>query len=555
MPPYFQAVASRSFISSFNQQSQLNEIYFTKKRENFLKIKTQNLGLSLERVLAYSLLVMGIAAVLFQITKAATTGFWWDEAWIADVVKSYMTGHGWQKSYTFPWEPFRGHFFDSGVSTGPTVLMPALFFSLLMQQISPPLLHLFIFSHVIFIWFALIKIRAASAARALFLWIILATLTPEINMTQFLGEFPAACWLVLGVSCLATAGIHCNRIEALVAGAVLGCAVLTKLVFLLAVIPVFLAACLLNRQKPKMLLMLGCGIFLPFIIWHLYQLIHVGNLETYLTVQKQFTDRIFNSQNGAGIGQLKSLTIIKDDFLKFISMGPAFVASAVFVALGPFIWFYREKIGNLFDWLLYLWVASCSGIFWWVLASNFRGEGALPRHAVGFVCLALTAVCVIISQVMSKKTVLQRAIPPLLSFFLIMVPVLFLSILFTRGRDYVVGQKGYGPYSAWILQKELSSWIDEHGSLSKRLPIINCDPSVSHNLFISHVELPQRVLSSGFFESKKCAADIVESTSDGPAVILNRSSARFLPDSALILLAGHPEGQGLWQLRYQDRKV
>jgi len=132
--------------------------------------------------------------------------------------------------------------------------------------------------------------------------------------------------------------------------------------------------------------------------------------------------------------------------------------------------------------------------------------------------------------------------------------VLILSFVFIEKKiNYINYRKGYGPYSSWVDQKQLASWINQYGTTDRLLPIANCNSSFSQSLFVSHVEVPQQVLSSGLFSSIQCdEAEIRKLAQKGPLVILSEQTQMPSQQSQLSLLSGDLH-QGLWSRNLLQR--
>ena len=168
---------------------------------------------------------------------------------------------------------------------------------------------------------------------------------------------------------------------------------------------------------------------------------------------------------------------------------------------------------------------------------------ALIRHSTGFICIALVPASVLIFNAITKisanfNTQLWKNLCVLTVFF----TLLFMG---TRTYSYLFGRKGIGPYSALVDQHELANWINQNGKIERPLPIVNCDPLLSNDLFDSHIVYPQGVLSSGLFRKVSCNTELIPNLiKEGPIVVLDLDAS--LPKSNLKLLAGSRTHQGLW---------
>lgn len=490
-------------------------------------------------------LIAGAFALFFQVIKAITTGFWLDEAWIVRPIYSYLHGHGWQRSIGLPGQAFQGIYFDNEViSNGPTILFPALGISLILGRISPPALHLFILSHLVLVYFSLKTLKISKSLETISIFLILITLTPQIYFTQFLGECPGALWLVFGFSMLAVALREKSKENWVwVGGIALGLSLLAKLVFVIAILPVFVLIFFLKLKYPGFILKLLVALSLPITLWHFYQYSHVGSWAAYLEVQYRHFEFLNNPLMGSGSGALKTFEQVKRDVWKFLTGGPGFLCVFIFLISKTKNLKRMETSRDL--WFLFCWISAVSGLLWWILISNFKfqADGALIRHSTGFVTAALVPASIYFCSWIYKID--QSKIGKTIVFFSGILLLLIFSILIVqRSASYLTQKKGYGIYSAWTDQKQMAKWIDAFGSPNALFPIVNCDSRLSESMFKSHVVLPQEILSSGLFQIVSC--DFNRISDYNSAVVLNAASADLDKNLDWKLLEGSKSAQGLW---------
>lgn len=496
--------------------------------------------------------VAGLLALSFQVIKAITTGFWLDEAWISRPIHSYLEGHGWQRAISNPGEVFRGVYFDNEViSNGPSILVPALIFSLLLGSINPPVLHLFIVSHLLLVYISFKNIKLSNALDAICIFLILLVLTPKISSTHFLGECPGAFWLLLGFSLIANALEDSSKKNSLwLGGIALGLALLAKLIFIIAIIPTLFFLLFRKWKQPLWMLKLAAAIIIPIFFWHVYQFIHVGGWVHYLEVQSRHFQFVSNPLMGSGVGSAKTIGQMWSDFLELSLSGPAFPITLLCLCLSVKQLEHRRSPKNL--WFLFSWMAAVAGLLWWVVLSNFEfhGQGAIIRHSTGFVCVGLACASVYIYDALRLMRTQHKLNEVMRNYVMVVAVISFSIMIFTGSYRYLIRDKGYGIYSSWKEQEQLAGWINRYGSSGRLLPIFNCDPELSGALAASHITFPQEVLSSGLFKVYSCeTSEMVRLASEDFIVILNGESGKInMRNLGLILKEGNAHKGGVWRL-------
>ena len=126
----------------------------------------------------------------------------------------------------------------------------------------------------------------------------------EYGMNGY-GEIPALTWYIAGLI-LFGYSFHFSKpgLSALIGGALLAFAYLTKVVALVLVVPVLIFAAMLNfrRQLSRRTLVQFClGFLLPILLWEWYRLFSIGSLSGYVYWWKLQLGQIFY-QSGASQG-------------------------------------------------------------------------------------------------------------------------------------------------------------------------------------------------------------------------------------------------------------
>ena len=431
------------------------------------------------------------------------------------------------------------------MTTGPAVLVPALFISKLSNGIYPPALHLLVLVHGGLIFFSLRLLRVKWVLDAFLIWLILIAVTPQVNITQFLGECPGAAWFVLGLAFLSSEDL--NKFKLVGAGFAFGLSLLSKTIFIIPLTGLLLFFFFTRPQNRFSVAKLVIAVFFPFLLWWAYQWYHAGSWDIFWSAQRQYFDKIIAHDYGAGHGG-KSIHLISADFMRLGLAGAAYLVSVVFLIVWVMVR-KQKQIQHLSSWVDLFWVSALSGMGWWVVFSTYQGHSAVLRHAVGFVVIALTSASAILAQWFRHCAERAKASIWYTTFLIgmFLFAVVLNGAMIRRAFDYLIQKKGYGLYSSWSEQRELAGWIDAFGSAVRPLPIAACDKRFSDAEQISHVQQPQSVISSGLFQMISCQAEtILRQAKEGSVVLLNGEgivSSHALP---LRLERGDAHSQGLW---------
>jgi len=79
--------------------------------------KRQTVRIDIDKWMYWFACTAGLGCLVFQIVKAATTGFWLDEGWNSSLLHSYLQGFGWQQRISLPGGTFEGILFSRSVTT------------------------------------------------------------------------------------------------------------------------------------------------------------------------------------------------------------------------------------------------------------------------------------------------------------------------------------------------------------------------------------------------------------------------------------------------------
>jgi hypothetical protein len=158
--------------------------------------------------------------------------------------------------------------FDSNITTGPTVLIPAAFFINDQSSLLPRIV-MFLYA-VIFLFLALKYVFTSKLQRIIFLILVILTPLFYFFSSHILGELPGFAFLLLSL-------ITLSKKHYLTAGLFLACSIITKQVYLFGVLPVFLLFLLTHTFSRKQLCYLSLhsaqtvsGFLIMFFLWFVY---------------------------------------------------------------------------------------------------------------------------------------------------------------------------------------------------------------------------------------------------------------------------------------------
>ena len=187
------------------------------------------------------------------------------------------------------------------------------------------------------------------------------------------GEIPALAWYLGGLLAFGTTFKSTPlRYQALLAGALLATAYLTKVVALVLVGPVFAVALFFAFQQQvsrKVLLQLCCGFILPIVLWEIFRLLSIGSLSGFLLWWKLQLGQILH-QSGAGHSVAGFARKASEHFstLCFITGLNAYLLTG-FLALPCFLFLYARDQFTIAEkfYFLCLLISGLVYFLWWLL--------------------------------------------------------------------------------------------------------------------------------------------------------------------------------------------
>jgi hypothetical protein len=330
-----------------------------------------------------------------------------DDSMYATVAKNLAFGKGYVQS-----TPLDGSIglrpFDPGVGTGPTVIIPTAALIYVVGNVPwAPGFATATISFLLLLFLAFILLRNTSGAGAYVCTsiLLLYSLTAGIHFEHWysmLGETPAALLCIAGAGVLAT---HPERRSSIVVASVLyGLALMTKLLSLLAFIPiavwlVFKAMRSRNRSRHLVNCVFGAIAFAtPFALFELWKLRVLG-LHLYRLNTMEFLG-FFSAQSTAANGGLGKVTAVMANALKTYSNNSAVmqqrfgyspVVLLLVAALALFLlWRHADS-----DFIKLFFVFAATGalfeISWWLFISI-----GWPRYAlIGLFLYFFAVSCVV----------------------------------------------------------------------------------------------------------------------------------------------------------------
>jgi hypothetical protein len=257
-----------------------------------------------------------LAYILICLSGVVSNFLVYDDAYNATVAKNLSAGYGYTTSFD---SRIR---FNPEVTTGPSLIIPAALFIHLfgtkywVPAFSSSIISICLITIILIaMYYQLTKstIISGNAKKdwtyfLLTAFIICVFWFPEARGIRFIGEYPAALFVSSGVLILFIPGI--NKKFVFLGGVLLGLAILTKLVALTLVLPIFLIWTVFflsdsrksaSQQRVYSIFILLSGITLPSLIFEISKMLALG-FSDYLSL-KHLEIAYFNL-SGSGISEM-----------------------------------------------------------------------------------------------------------------------------------------------------------------------------------------------------------------------------------------------------------
>lgn len=342
--------------------------------------------------------------------------------------------------------------FDPNISTGPTVLLiMALSFEVFGVGVwQYRAICVLIFMLMVFLAYLYIRRMSHADPRAKYthiyqillttvVGVLFAGLAPYSTYSSTIGEPLAFCFLL-------AAGLLLDYKKILAAALMIGLAILTKTICLLAV-PFFVIAILIQYKTWKMKLFFGITsltiVAIPTVAFELYRFVSLGDLAAYKASVKEFL--VFFSQAGSGVSDTTPTVLsITSERLSYMLYGSPLTASLPFAAALLLLCSYslhrlvstqKQHINRFLQHpivkepvYLYLTGTVLLWFGWWFIIS----ENGWPRHALPALLIIITMIASIINNSIANS----HFSPPRLVMILLIVIVSLSYALIAKMQPY-----------------------------------------------------------------------------------------------------------------------
>ena len=226
----------------------------------------------LSQIIDGALLLVPVIVLTFLSIMGLWNSLSFDEAYNLQVPREVLSGKGYGTAIVDEWRPF-----DVRITTGPTVMLPAIALMRILGESAPVgRIVIVVYGAIFYISVALTLRRVAGRMAPILGFIGFAYLWLFETASRFLGEIPSLAFI--GLALFSLVFFHESIRKGLLIGLFLGLALLTKMQWLLVVIP--LATCIayaIIQGKEKVTYIYALiAVFIPLILWYIVQASMIG---------------------------------------------------------------------------------------------------------------------------------------------------------------------------------------------------------------------------------------------------------------------------------------
>ncbi len=346
-------------------------LFFQKRKDkiiNFYKNFAITEAITLKALKIATFLMLG----LFFYIQITNIGFDYDAAYNATISKNIAQGIGYVSSYngivTFNPEITTGYTMIFPVALGikifsnqywvPGLVSTLLIFALLLAVLYVPKHFNFIDEKKLWSW------------RIVFIALMLFASNGILYFTSLLGEVPAAFFVILSALILILSKER--KSFYFLAGFLASCALVTKILTLISVVPVFLAYLLLKFRSFKELkakiwsiAWFFIGLAVPLALFEIYKIASLGSFAKYLKLKN--TESLFFSSSGSGVDSIWKVfvNLFRNSFAFVKEFGILRMGIFIILPLVSLVWMYRKREDKKYAPVYLLSAAVLFNALWW----------------------------------------------------------------------------------------------------------------------------------------------------------------------------------------------